>query len=337
MFKGTMCYLKNFGCPQRIANMRDKIQSYQEAGRRAVQFQLQHQKPDGCFIWDEKIRDAYHKQTYSWSLAGESGAAHKLLSWMKANTLQPDGQLRDYNGDVYKHAWLLQGAHRLGRFDVSCRVMDFLASCQTASGGWPLFTGDELCRMLPTAWAGVAAVYMGRMDVAEKAAGWCVSLLEQQEDETKFYYQMTQDGHLVTLDESPSAAFIAAAKPQQPYWEVGLPQMLMCRMYMATGDETYRDRATRFFEWHSQLAEDRFTHTGSGKTSLANAVYCQVTGDDCARDAVIQFCDRLLETQLPEGSWRVGSGEASLLTRIDAAAEFNVWLQEDSAILSSMV
>jgi len=317
--------------------MQDKLQRYQDAGRKAVQFQLQHQKPDGCFIWDESIRDAYHKQSYSWSLAGESGAAHRLLSWIGTNTLQPDAQLKDYNGDVYKHAWLLQGAHRLGRFDVSCPVMDFIASCQTASGGWPLFTRDEFCRMLPTAWAGVAAVYLGRMDVAQRAAEWCASLLEQQKDETRFYYQMTKDGRLVTLDDSPTAVFIDATELQQPYWEVGLPQMLMCRMYMATGDEAYRDLATRFFEWHFLLAEDRFTHTGSGKTSLANAVYFQITGDGRARDAVLQFCDRLLETQLPEGSWRVGSGEASLLTRIDAAAEFNVWLQEDAAILRGVV
>ena len=315
--------------------MREKIERYRQAGLRAVEFQLKSQQPDGGFIWDEKIRDAYHKQTYSWAMAGRYDRAHRLLNWVKANTLQPDGQLKDYRGDVYKHAWFFQGAHRLGRFDISFRVMDFLASGQTESGGWPLFAHGEFCRMLPTAWAGVAALYIGRMDVAEKAAQWCVSLLEQQRDDAKFYYEMTRDGKLVTLDDSPKAAYIDAAKPQQPYWEVGLPQMLMCRMCMVTGEKRYLDYAARFFELHFQLAEDRFTHTGSGKTSLANAIYYLLTDDARARDAVCQFCDRLLETQNPEGSWRVGTGEASLLIRIDAAAEFNVWLQSNAAILAS--
>ena len=53
--------------------------------------------------------------------------------------LQPDGQLEAYNGDVYKHAWLFQGAQRLGRFDVAVPVWNFLKSCQYANGGFPHF------------------------------------------------------------------------------------------------------------------------------------------------------------------------------------------------------
>jgi len=315
--------------------MNERIERYRQAGRKAVEFQLQHQQPDGGYIWEGFVKDAYHKQTYSWAMAGAYDRAHRLLDWVKANTLQPDGQLKDYKGDAYKHAWFLQGAHRLGRFDISYRVMDFLASCQTLSGGFPHFPGDALCRVLPTAWTGVAALWMGRMQVAEKAANWCIRVLDQQKDPAKFYYQTTKDGSLATLDTHPKGQFIDAAKPMQPYWEVGLPQMLLCRLFMATGERRYLDHARRFFELHFTLHDDRFTHTGSGKTSLANALYYQLTGDERARDAVHQFCDRLLETQTAEGSWHVGTGEQSLLTRIDAAAEFNVWLQEDAAILAS--
>lgn len=314
--------------------MQEKIERYRQAARKAVEFQLQHQQPNGGYIWDGFVKDAYHKQTYSWLMSGEFGRAQRLLNWVKAETLLPDGQLKDYHGDAYKLAWFFQGAHRMGRFDISCPVMNFLISQQTESGGWRHFAKDDLTRVLPTAWAGVAALYAGRLDAAERAAAWCVSLLDQQRDKTKFYYQMTCDGNLATLDTHPKALYIDAQKPKQPYWEVGLPQMLMCRMHMATGDKSYLAHATRFFEWNFQLCEDRFIHTGSGKSSLANAVYWLLTGDERAKEAVIAFCARLVATQTPQGSWRVGESD-SLLTHLDAAAEFSVWLQEAAAILMS--
>ena len=314
--------------------MSTRIEQYRQAGRKAVDFQLRFQQPDGGYIWEGFARNAYHKQTYSWMMSGEYGRAQRLLNWVKANTLLPDGGLKDYNGDTYRLAWFFQGAHRLGRFDISYPVMDYLLSCQTESGGWPVFEEDAYTRVLPTAWAGVAALYAGRVDVAERAAAWCVSLLEQQNDDTKFYYEMTPAGKLVTLQSDPKARHIDATQPKQPYWEVGLPQMLMCRMFTVTGYKSYIDQAARFFERHRTLHDDRFTHTGSGKSSLANAVYYLLTDDERARDAVMEFCDHLVETQTEEGSWLVRD-DAPLLNRIDAAAEFSVWLQENAAILES--
>ena len=45
--------------------MDPRIEAFRAAGQRAVDFQLQYQQPDGSFIWDPSIRDAYHKQPYS--------------------------------------------------------------------------------------------------------------------------------------------------------------------------------------------------------------------------------------------------------------------------------
>ncbi len=309
--------------------MEPRVDAFREAGQRAVDFQLQHQQPDGSFIWDEAIRDAYHKQTYSWGLAGRLPEAHRLLNWIAADMLV----LADYRGDVYKLSWLFQGCHRLGRFDVSHHVMTWLMQQQTECGGFPHFPGDEWLRCLPTAWAGVSALYFGRVDVAEQAAQWCLGLLDQP-DEGRYYYRTTLDGRLATPDLDEGAMFIDMTAPKQPYWEVGLPLMLMARLFMATGDGAWLARAERFFELHLQCADDRFTHTGSGKSSLAAAIHYLCSGDERARDAALSFGEQLLATQLPEGSWTVG-GSDSLLTRIDAAAEFNVWLQEIAGLLGS--
>jgi len=268
-------------------------------------------------------------------MAGHFAEANKLLNWAKATTLQPDGQLKDYHGDVYKHSWFFQGAHRLGRFDISYPVMSFLLTLQQACGGLPHFAGDPYVRSLSTAWTGISALYLGRLDIAEKVAACVISMWDQQPDEARFYFQMTPEGKLVTPDIDPNCLFIDTTKPAQDYWEVGLPFQLMCRLYQATGEKRYLDLAKQFFEFKLRCYEDAFAYVGSGKSSLAAAIYYLLTGDARARDAAYRFCDFLLETQHPDGGWRGENEPDTILIYIDHAAEFNVWLQEISAILAS--
>jgi len=313
--------------------MNERLEKYRDAGLKAVRFQLKYQREDGAFTWEGFPRDAYHKQVYSWSIAGYLPETHKLLNWIKKNTLQPDGQLRDYRGDVYKLSWFFQGAHRVGRFDLSYPVMSFLMSCQTECGGFPHFASDEWIRSLSTAWAGISAIYFGRLDVAEKAAECCISMLEQQPDPDRFYYLMTRDGKLATPDIHPKPQFVDAKAKGQCYWEVGLPWMLMGRMYQATGERRYLDYAERFFEFKLRCAKDAFSHVGSGKSSLAAAIHYLNTGDQRAKEAALCFADYLLETQYPEGGWRGEHEPDTLLIYIDHAAEYNVWLQEIVGIL----
>ncbi len=311
--------------------MNDLLQQFREAADRAVDFQLQHQQPDGSFIWDPEIPDAYHKQTWSWALAGHLAEAHSLLNWIRDNTLRADGSVDGYRGDVYKLSWLSHGSHRVGRFDLAHPIIGYVLAQQVECGGFPHFAGDDRLRCLPTAWAGVAAVRVGRLDVAERAGRWCLRLLDQP-NEDRYYFRTTLDGSLVTDEIEPDALFIDLTEPKQPYWEIGLPWLLCNSLYQATGRQQWLDRATDFFDLHLRCAEDRFSHTGSGKSSLAAATHCVVTGDERARDAALTFGRFLLENQREDGSWTVG-GSDDLLTRIDAAAEFSVWLGEMSGLL----
>jgi len=84
------------------------------------------------------------------------------------------------------------------------------------------------------------------------------------------------------------------------------------------------------------LSRDRFSFTGSGKSGLGAALLYLLTGDTGARDAAFEFGDFLLATQarrreLAQPELAAGSA----LTPIDAAAEFNVWLQEIASTLSA--
>ncbi len=316
--------------------MDERLERYRQAGIRSVEFQLQYQQEDGSFIWDENIPDAYHKQPYSWAIAGYVPQAHRLLNWVKHNTLQAEGGLAGYNGDVYKQSWFFQGAHRLGRFDVSYPIWEFLVSCKADCGGFPHMAGDKYLRSLATAWTGVSAIYIGDLDLAREVGECCISMLDQQPDPSRFYFQLTLDGELVTPEIDEGAQFIDANALGQAYWEASLPWMLMGRLYMATGEKKWLEQAERYFEVHRTFAEDVFAAVGSGKGSLAACVHYLNTGDTRARDAAYTFAEFLIETQYPEGGWRGDDESDELLIYLDHGAEYNIWLHELVSALHAM-
>ena len=61
--------------------MKDKLDSYRRAAHKAVDYQLAFQLPDGGYIWDGYVKNAFHKQGFSWTLAGRFSEAEKLMSW----------------------------------------------------------------------------------------------------------------------------------------------------------------------------------------------------------------------------------------------------------------
>lgn len=319
-----------------IVDFNERIKRYREAGVRAVDYTIKFQLPDGGYIWDGYVPDAYHKQGYSWHLVGRFDEGHRLMDWAMRNTLQPDGHLKDYKGDVYKQTWFGVSAHRLGRFDLSYAVMSHLLSYQAPCGGFPRFSDQNFVRGVSTSWMGIAALNFGNLDVAKKAAECCNSMLDQQPDENRFYCLMNPDGQLITEKDDPQALFIDVVKPKQIYYELGIPMLLLCKLHQITGNANYLAYAKKFFDFHLGCHEDNFACVSSGKGALAAAIYYLITDDERGRDAAYRFCDFLLETQLPDGSWidRIKDPD-ELLYYVDHAACFNIWLQEIATTLES--
>ncbi|MFQ6099228.1 MAG: hypothetical protein ACE5O2_15960, partial [Armatimonadota bacterium] len=163
--------------------MTERIQVYRRAGRKAARYLIKHQRPNGAFI-DEGFReDVYHKNCYSLSVAGFWSEAHRLATWVRDNELRPSGELLHCYSpgrmQVYKDAWMLHGVHRLARFEISYPLMDWIATFQAPCGGF-VCEGreDAWVRSLTTAWCGVAALYVGRLDVAHRAGNCLLQMLE---------------------------------------------------------------------------------------------------------------------------------------------------------------
>lgn len=332
---------------------RDQLKVKFELGRKAIRnavdFQLGFLQKDGGYIWDGYVPDAFHKQAYSWNLVGNNEEAHRLLTWIRDNRLRENGSLiltEDPNDtvnniDVYKHAWTCQGAHRLGRFDVSHPVYKFLKTLAMPCGGYPLHHGMPFARAMTTAWVGVTALYFNDMETAEKCTEWCINMLKAQPDKNRFYFMTTPDGKLAT--EDMGGEYIDNKKLKQCYWECGFSMMLMDRMYQVTRDEKYLGYAKEYMEFLFTCAEDTWSYWGSGKAALGCAMYYSFTGDERAMEAAVKFIDFVVETQVKisdkDGKYAGGfwydDEPDILLIYVDHAACFSGWVLDSISYIES--
>ena len=304
--------------------LKERLDAYRNACNKAIDFQMSFQLSDGGFIWDGYPTDAHHKQAYSWSFGGHGGEIQKLLTWIRDTRLQADGQLKDYNGDIYKHAWLFHGAHKAGRYEVSYPVMKFLKENQAPCGGLPHFApNNKVLRALSTAWTGHAALFAGETATAEKALSWCLSVIKQQPSKDKFFYQTDAAGKL--LLEKDGGECVDIQKTKQCYWEVGFMLILTTKFYLMTKRQEYLDASKMMFEFLYRCSDDNFSYWGSGKGALGAAIYYTITGDERAKESALEFCEFVLRTQTPKGGFCYEDEPDELLIYVDHAACFSTW------------
>ena len=312
---------KSYRATKSIAN---RIADYRIAAAKAVDFQISYMRPDGCYIWDGYVHDAFHKQALSWSMTGRLAEAHRILDWIAANKLGADGRLEGYQGDVYKHAWFFQGALRLGRFEIADKVYKFLKSMQQPCGGSPHFEAnrDKVLRALGTAWGGVGALYYNDRVMAVKAADWCLKVIEQQPRPDRFYFTTDASGKLLCGENDEN---IDSTKLKQCYWEAGFMMILFAKLHMLTGDRKYLAATKKLLDFHLICREDNFAFWGSGKSALGAAHYYAITGDEQALECALRFCDFVCDTQRPNGGFFYEDEPDEILIYVDHAACFSVW------------
>ena len=114
-----------------------------EARRRGVDFILAQQRADGSIgePGPEGL-SPYYKALWALAAGGELEAANRLATWIVRHVLAEEGDFAGpLRGDgfnysyAYPNAWLICGAQKLGRFDITRRGMEFLLLLQHAEDG----------------------------------------------------------------------------------------------------------------------------------------------------------------------------------------------------------
>jgi hypothetical protein len=312
--------------------------NYREAAARGARWLLSIQNADGSFIREDLQADVYHKGAYAMSVAGHSLEAHRLVNWVKREGLGADGRPMHFDAGLalYKTSWICQGAHRMGRFDVSYPVLGYVLRCQAPGGGFfQAAEGNDYVESLCTGWAGVSCLYGGELAAASRCAEHLISQVDQQPTAGRFYFRTTPEGRLCDADDDPLTACIDGSQPGQGYYFPGMACLFLCRYHQATGNELALAAARWLMDASLTWAEDSYASMPSGKSALGAAVYYSITGDERARDAALRFADYVVARQRPEGAWDNPASDSEIVL-LDHTAEMIVWLNEIAATLGGL-
>jgi hypothetical protein len=334
--------------------MNSRCEAYIESARKAARWIVDRQKADGSLFDVEAGVGGYYKVPYALGISGFATEAMRLLRWVRAHHFTPEGDFRGPSRKAmlsvhddwptYSNSWLVQGAHRLGQFDLSFKGADFLLSHQAPCGGFrSVEAGKPYVDCLSTSWPGLAQLTVGRLESAAAAEQCLRRLVAAQPDPTRFYFRMTTDGELIT--EVPEGAalgyYVDAQCPQQIYFFPGIAMIFLCRWHLATGDAASLDAARAIFDFAERCQDDVYCFPPSGKLGLGCALLASITGEAKPRQAAQAVGDYLVRTQRADGAWILPDVEVyrmiedkedpELLT--DVTAEFATFLCEMAAVL----
>jgi len=326
-------------------------QRFADGARRGIAWIETQQRPDGSFCDPDDSVGSYYKVPYALALAGHQRQALQLLAWVSDHHMTADGDFRapqrkaresaHDSWPVYANAWLIQGAHRVGRWDISQTGAAFLLAYQNRAGGFPAVDGDSrYLEPVCTSWGGLALLATGHTAAACAAGDLLVRLAAAQPSPDKFYYRMAPSGDLVVSAPAGQALsyFVDATRPKQIYFNPGIALIYLSHLYRATKREAYLHAANDIFAFAERCADDVYHFPPSGKLGMGCALLYGLTGNPSARSAAEAVGDYLLDTQQPEGFWRLPDEKvyAAIIdkdspeVRLDLTAEFCAFLAEIS-------
>ena len=332
----------------------NKVAVFQKAAQRGVAWLISQQREDGSLADVEDGIGAYYKSPYAFLLAGRVGEARRLLDWVAKHHFTAEGDFRGptrkANEDfheawpTYSNAWLVQGAHLAGRYDMSLRGAEFLLRYQTDVGGFYALDGENRFHEgVGASWCGLAMLMTGRMEEARRAGDMLVKVVQSQPNPDRYYYRVDMQGNLVT--DVPAGAeigyYVDTARTEQVYFQPGIALIFFMHLYRATGEAVYLEAGQKAFEFTQRCAEDVHRFPTSGKLGSGAALLWAVTGNADARQAAIEVGDYLTETQTSEGFWRLPDAEAYAAVKdpdnfdihADLCSEFSTFLMEIASLV----
>ncbi len=285
----------------------------------AVKWLIKHQNEDGSFPPLAEGMAGFHKVPYALALAGQSGRATRLCTWIVDNSLDEDGDLGATFGRQgplaryygYGPAWIIAGAQKLGQFGLSMPAWGFLASLQHPDTGGFLRDGpaaglDDEQDLLGTAAAGLAALYMGALDAAVAAGEFLVRRWEHMPQVGDRMYLMVRRGEeaVRVFSEGLEEEYVLQLnRPGQWYFVPGLAAGFLVKLAEATDEHRYLRVAQEYVAFCDGGAEDRYTSPRSGFFGWAASLLYVQTGNVNYERITEAVLEGLVQRQNPDGSW----------------------------------
>ena len=328
------------------------VDGFSSAATRGIEWILSNQREDGSFCDPADGVGCYYKVPYALALSGHLDEALRLADWIAGHHFTEDGDFRAPERKarepahdawpVYSNAWLVQGLHRIGRWDLSLRGAEFLLRYQLPCGGFYALDGDSrFVEPVCTSWGGLASLATGHLDAARSAGDLLARMTVEQPDPDRFYFRMDVDGNLsAEVPEGESLNyFVDTRRTEQIYYNPGIALIFLAHLHRATGSSNYLSASRAILTFTERCAEDVYRFPPSGKLGLGCALLHEITGDPLARHAAIQVAEYLTETQTADGYWVLPDAgpykglkdREGYEVRLDITAEFSTFLMEIGA------
>jgi hypothetical protein len=190
---------------------------------------------------------------------------------------------------------------------------------------------------------GLAVLTTGHIEAACHAGDLLARMEECQPDPERFYFRMDTEGTLIT--EVPRGGdlsyYVDATRRGQIYYNPGIALIFLSHLYRATGKEKYLSAGRKVFQFTERCADDVHQFPPSGKLGLGCALMHAITGNPETRRSALRVGKYLVESQAPEGFWRLPDVKPysslkdrdGLEIRLDITAEFSTFLAQIASCL----
>lgn len=318
---------------------------YVQARDGGCQFLLSRLRSDGGFGSADRGVADYYKPPLAFVVCGASAAAARLFDWIRRQGITSDGdfgprpeEARSYYYTYY-NAWIIQAAQRQGQFDIAQRGLEFLLGTRNAkSGGFYSSPSEGTSTTNEDLWivcgAGLAALYCGRVGVAQGVGEWLRRLRElQPEFPRRLLTVWNQAEGLVTSfieQERARYELVPGDARTQYFFQPGIAAGFLAQLFKATGDKRWLDLAIDYMRAAEIGCDYLYDTYQAGKVGWAAAVLATLTGQERFRKIAARVGDMLVCRQHESGCWEPGASYCD-----DYTAEMVVWLDEIHQALSN--
>jgi hypothetical protein len=294
-----------------------------------------------------RVRNGYYRMPWVLAVLGERETAARVMSWIEREALTASGDLRagipreafTERWATYPHSLLAEGAWSLERFDTALALVEMLALDfqDPETGGAYMERPEERTGrqfIFPTAQMGLAALTVGRRDVADAAFGWFERLwAAQPELPHVLYSSWGPDGLRTVADRDDEfISVVDFRRPRQAFYNPGIAAAFLTRYFMVTREPRARELATSMLALNAGGTEDQWNHWESMqicKFGWGSAWAAEVDPDGDHRRAILRMAQWYVDSQREDGSW-VPSGflypEPNDSHAIEKTAEHTLWV-----------
>ncbi|MFJ5677994.1 hypothetical protein [Streptomyces sp. NPDC093097] len=326
-------------------DLAQRATSYKAASSLGADHLAATQRPDGALPSSRDVIESSYKGIWALQCAGKTIEAARLASYVRSH-LGTDGDVpsprqEPYFLDIhylYANGYLAIGAHLLGRFDLSDRLMSFIASLQNPQhGGFPSTgprPGDGRCDTVSTSISGIAALFHRREAVALAAADFLTRVWESQPNRASvFSSTMSPEGQLLTGNDAHQ---LNVQEAGQDWWFLGAPALFLATLYEKTSDERHLALAQELMDYMMlSCHQDVALHPSCGKLAVSAAKLYRLTSEYRYAELAVNVADLIVCNQDPSGVWtrdlwfhgtERNSTTELLWSDLDMSLEYVLWL-----------